>query len=1545
MPRRLRRRLPLPRFRHPLRFSRLFSRLSRVPRLAALALALALTVPTAPAAAADPKDPPADVYQLLEDPEVTSVGQEPAHARLTPYADTAEALGGGSRSRWTASLDGTWKLHMSDRPEEVPKDFFTEGYDTSEDGWRSVSVPHTWQTDGLDHPMFRNIPTEMYPDDPPKVPHDVNPTGAYVKTFELPESWEKRRTFLRFEGVTSGYLVWVNGSYAGYDQGGYTPAEFDISDRLHPGRNTVAVQVHRWGSGSHLEDYDQWRFSGIFRSVGLYSTPATYLRDITVKTDLDARYRDARLTAEVDIAAKGPKTPDRAPDGRKVLGTLYDQRGHKVTTMSGTVDGDSGSTVLTAHVANPAKWTDETPHLYTLVVRLTGADGTVTHTTAQPVGFREIEIKDRQLLVNGERILVKGVNRSETDPDTGRHATRERTASDVALMKRLNINSVRTSHYPSDPYLYELADARGLWIDDEVDIETHHHDACPDNCLAERPEWQAAFLDRLRAMYERDKNHPSVLMWDTGNEAGLGKAHYAMADFLDREDPARPVYHQPNSPDGDAPFADVWGPRYPSPASLADKAKTTTKPIIMGEYAHAMGNSLGNFREFWDVVRKYPQVQGGYIWDWAEQNITQPLLTTPDTSGNDILSYVSGKPGLVAGHRGRALELSGLDDFVEVYRDPKLDAVSDALTLDAWVKPADWTGSFTVIAKGDHSYALKMRDKDTLEFFVHGDGDWHTVAANVPDGWYGSWHRVSGTFDGRTLRLLIDGKQTASADWTGSVDYSAQPVNIGRNPETEQENIGTRMAHGTVDQVRVYHKALSPDQLAADPSADAVLALDFDRLDRKGEFLSYGAGTGGVDGVVSSDRTVQPEARAMAAVHAPIRISGDEARTGRVEVRNERSFTGTDDLRLRWSVTEGARTLTRGSRTLDLGPGQHTTLQLPKPPANPRDADRQLTVEAVWASDTAWAKAGERVAVEQFDIGGRQLAGTVPARAPGKVRATTSGGRLTVTGEGFSYGFDRTSGELVSMKADGRELLGSGPELDAWRAPLSNEIGSEEGPWRDAGLDRLRTEPGKVTVAERGGEVVVTVPSSAAAPGVRDSSFAQTLRYTVSGTGELRLDHRVEARGAARAVPYLPRLGLSLRVPDRYDRFTWYGRGPQENYNDREDGAPVGVYSTDVDEQFAGYTKPQDYGNHEDVRWASLSDGSSGLLVSGDFSAGVTPYTGIDRAAYPFALREDPEGNTLHLDHAVSGVSETFHTVLPEYQVRPAKEYAYTLRLRPLTGAEARTGTPRGPVVCAPEAKLTPADTTVPAGGSTSAELTVTNPCDTPLREVTAAFGLPEGWTATPGTLDLGDLAAGRTATVRTELTRGEGTPNGPRPAVAEVRATSTGGARVSGSASAEIDGTPPPPHGEVSVSTLDFLTADNGWGPVERDRSNGEDAPGDGKTLTIDGTTYERGLGTHADSTVEVFLGGNCSTFTATTGLDDEVGADGSVVFEVYADGERVYRGETAHGSDAAVPVEARIEGARKLRLRVTDGGDGNAHDHADWAAATVRCGTGGTG
>lgn len=1517
-------------------------------RLAALAAAVALSTPLAPAVADTPADPPpADVYSLLEDPEATGYGQEPPHADLTPYTNAAEARAADGTSAFTKSLDGDWKIHMSDRPENVPKNFFEEGYDTGGKGWRSVNVPHTWQTDGLDHPVFRNIPTEMYPDDPPNVPHDVNPTGAYVRTFQLPDDWRQRETFLRFEGVTSGYLTWVNGHYVGYDQGGYTPAEYDISTYLHAGRNTIAVQVHRWGSGSHLEDVDQWRFAGIFRSVGLYSTPATRVSDITIRTELDDAYRDAKLTADIDISSAA------SPAGAgKVTGTLYDQRGRAVTrTTTEAVPEDATATAtLRADVINPAKWSDEDPNLYTLVVQLADARGKVTHTTSQSVGFREIEVKDKKLLVNGKRILIKGVNRAETDPDTGRHATRERTASDVSLMKRLNINAVRTSHYPSDPYLYERADREGLWIADEIDIETHHHDNCPDNCLAEKPEWQKAFQDRAVAMYERDKNHPSVLMWDTGNEAGLGKAHYTMAEFLKRNDPDRPLYHQSNTPDGDAPYADIWGPRYPSPASLEDKAKTTLKPIVMGEYAHAQGNSLGNFREFWDVVRKHPEVQGGFIWDWAEQNVNQPLITTPDSSGNDILAYLSGKPEQVDGHSGKALSLSGLDDFVEVYRDPELDKVSDALSVDAWVKPDDWTGDFTIAAKGDHSYALRMRDKETLEFAVQGDdGQRHTASAKVPANWYGSWHRASGTFDGNTLKLLVDGEERATADWKGTVAYSAQPINIGRNPETGQENINTRMAHGVIDQVRVYHKALTPSRLDADPAGEAVLALDFDTLTRKGEYASYGSGPGGVDGLVSTDRTLQPETRALAAVHAPLRIAQTQDADGAavpdsVTVRNERSFLDTEDLTLRWTITEGARTLAEGTRPLSLKPGEEAAIRLPRAPSNPKEADRQLTVRAVQAKKTPSAPAGHTVAVEQFDVGGRQLAGVVRAQKPGKVRAGGSVDRLTATGNGFSYAFDRHTGELLSMKADGRELLGRGPELDAWRAPLSNEYNSEDGAWREAGLDRLRTEPGKVEITQKDGAVVLTVDSTVAAPGVKDSSFTQRLRYTVTGSGELSIDHRVEAQGRARTVPYLPRIGLSLQVPDRYDRFSWYGRGPEENYNDREDGSPAGVYSTDVDDQFSGYTRPQDYGNHEEVRWASLTDGSNGLLVSGDstvFSAGVTPYQDLDRAAYPFALQRAPKGNILHLDHAVSGVSETFHTVMPEYQVRPAQEYAYRLRLRPLTRAEARAGMPQGPFVCAPEAKLTADDTSVAPEESTTATLTVRNPCDVPLKDAVVNIDPATGWTADPATSPVGDLPAEGKKTARITLTRGKESPNGRHQAVATVTATSTGGARADGRAVLELLGTPPAPTGTTQLSALELITADNGWGPVERDLSNGEAGTGDGGPLTIGGVTYPKGLGVHPDSTVEAYLGGKCARFTADIGLDDETGTNGSAVFQVLADGEALYTSPRITNDLDAVAVEADVTGVERLTLKVTDAGDGNALDHADWAEATVYCGT----
>ncbi|MFD0857165.1 glycoside hydrolase family 2 TIM barrel-domain containing protein, partial [Actinomadura adrarensis] len=1138
--------------------------------------------------------------------------------------------------------------------------------------------------DRLDHPVFRNIPTEVWPDDPPRTPRDINPTGAYVKRLDVPAEWDGRRTFLRFEGVTSAYFVWVNGRYAGYDQGGYTPAEFDVTDFVRPGANTVAVQVHRWSAGSYLEDVDQWRYSGIFRSVWAYSTPKTYLRDAYITTDLDASYRDAKLDVALSLANKGGTQGEHS-----VKGTLLDPAGRPVTTFSGraAVDGEGASLRLSTPVPDPAKWSDETPNLYALRLELSDPSGRVTHTVSQQVGFREIEVKDRRLLVNGKRVLIRGVNRPETDPDTGRHQTRQRQESDLALMKRLNINAIRTAHYPSDPYLYELADRRGFYVDDEVDIETHNYEDCtrpagdPRDCLADRPEWQKAFLERFQAMVARDKNHPSVFLWDTGNEAGLGQAHTAMADWARATDPTRPLYHQSNQPDGDAPFAHVWGPRYPTPARLEQQAASTTKPIIMGEYAHAMGNSLGNFREFWEVVRRHPQVQGGFIWDWAEANMRHPLITTPDASGNDIMSWIQGLPEPVQGRSGKALYFSGLDDFVEVYRDRKLDLTGNTVTLDAWVKPVrPWTGDFTIVSKGDHQYALKMPNETTLEFHIYSGGTWRTVRAPIPSNWYDNWHRITGTYDGSALRLYVNGTRAAQVPYSGNIDWSSADVNVGRNSGTMQDNYSGRMAHGTIDDVRIYGRALTAAELGAgaDPSDDAVLALNFDEFRERGTFLSNGQSLSGVDGLVGTDRYLQPELAQLAWVHSPIRVTRPDNTantTQRITVTSERSFAGTPDLELRWRYTEGKRTIRSGRIPLHLDPGGSTQVAIPSAPS---ENERWLNVDVVLRQKTWYAPAGHVVGFGQFSAAGSEVPG-IRKPATGTLTTTQTSNEIVVTGRDFRYVFDRAKGTLTSMHHQGTELLRTGPELDVWRPPISNETytwGNAEGEnWRRAGLDRLTTTPGQATVTPNGpAKVNVQIPSKVT--GTNNASFDQTTTYAIDGNGQIELTHQVAPQGNARTLPYLPRVGYTLKAPTAFKSFAWYGRGPVENYNDRKDGTRMGVWTSTVDDQYVSYYRPQDYGNHDDVRWAMLTNGRAGLLVGGDLEVSVTPYDDLDRALYPFALRRNPGWNTLHVDHAVTGVGDTPNPVRPGYQVRPDRTYTYTTVLRPVTPAEARAGMP-----------------------------------------------------------------------------------------------------------------------------------------------------------------------------------------------------------------------------------------------------------------------------
>lgn len=557
-------------------------------------------------------------------PQLVGRNQEPAHATLIPYATVAEALAGKRlASPFVQLIDGAWAFHCAPNPAAAPADFFQKAYDAA--AWHRTMVPGNWQlqpgytekgVNKYDPPIYTNI---TYPFDIsklPAVPADDNPTGSYRTTFTVPAAWDGRQIFLTFDGVDSAFHLWINGHEVGYSQDSRLPAEFNITRYLQPGENLLAVRVYRWSAGSYLEDQDFWRLSGIYRHVYLWSTPTLHIRDFTVRTDLDAAYHDATLGVVVALHNYG----ESAADGYTLEAQLYDAAEQPLFTepltspVTVAATGElsvSLSTVLT----NPHKWSDEDPYLYTLLLTLKDAAGTTVEIESCRVGFRQVEIKDGQLHVNGKPILVKGVNRHEHDPDTGHWVTEEAMIRDIQIMKQFNINAVRTAHYPNQPRWYELCDEYGIFVLDETNIESH---GVWDR-LAKDSIWEENFVDRIRNMIERDKNHACIIGWSLGNESGYGPNHDAMAAWTREREPTRPLHYHPAE---EAPATDIIGPMYPSVARIIELAqKDDHRPIIMCEYAHSMGNSTGNLKEYWEAVHAHKRLQGGFIWDWMDQGI------------------------------------------------------------------------------------------------------------------------------------------------------------------------------------------------------------------------------------------------------------------------------------------------------------------------------------------------------------------------------------------------------------------------------------------------------------------------------------------------------------------------------------------------------------------------------------------------------------------------------------------------------------------------------------------------------------------------------------------------------------------------------------------------------------------------------------------------------------------------------------------------------------------------------------------------------------
>ena len=563
-----------------------------------------------------------------ENPAVFAQGTLPASSTGFPYESRARALEGDPQgSNRYLSLDGTWKFAFSPSADALPEGFERPGFDVS--GWSDIAVPADWQAEGFGQARYNNW-IYPFPANRPLIPHETNPVGSYRRDFTLPQSWSgDEQVILHIGAAGSAYYVWVNGQKMGYAQDSKLPSEFDVTFALKPGSNTIAIQVFRWSDGSYLEDQDFWRVSGIERSVYLKAVPTRRVRDVFAHAGLDAAYRTGELA--VDLAL----TPGAAARARI---TLLDGEQTVMTREVKLAKTDVEQRVtLTGEVPDVRRWSAETPNLYTLLVELYDGRGALLQATPTRIGFRTVEVRNGQVVVNGKPITIKGVNRHEHDPETFHVISRASMERDVELMKANNVNAIRAAHYPNDPYIYELADRYGLYVMDEANIESHQYMDYGNRHPEERakyqigfdPAWKAAHLARVSNMVERDKNHPSVLFWSLGNEAGIGPTFEEAAKATRERDPSRLISylgwgplpfgdHRPNW------YADIYAPMYDPAAKMADYATNWSygQPMIQCEYAHMMGNSGGNLTEYWDTIHAHPEtLQGGFIWDWVDQSM------------------------------------------------------------------------------------------------------------------------------------------------------------------------------------------------------------------------------------------------------------------------------------------------------------------------------------------------------------------------------------------------------------------------------------------------------------------------------------------------------------------------------------------------------------------------------------------------------------------------------------------------------------------------------------------------------------------------------------------------------------------------------------------------------------------------------------------------------------------------------------------------------------------------------------------------------------